>query len=304
MKNISLTDYIKESIQLNESNIPDQALSGTSEERKKALEKFLKGTYPDYIEKLNELLKDPKTAALLEEAFGGELGDVKLRYNKKNIPARKLNPTQSEIDLKNSVLWPLCNPECIHNIFKSSVELGIPIVTYNDVFVIDGHHRWSQAFIFNQSCNLSAINFKGNLSAVEMLKATQGVIAAWKSEHGEAASGIPSATATPGFNIFDKNRKEMEGFLDHVFDGDIDLKGKKCDVDQVVQVLGQYVSEVTDRASLTKYLCDGAEKLKNNNSPVVGAPNRGLMPQTDQAGAIGNDSAVQKLKDGSVIKVK
>ena len=54
---------------MNESAIPDQVLNGSSEERKKALENFLKGTYPDYIDKLNELLKDPKTAALLEEAF-------------------------------------------------------------------------------------------------------------------------------------------------------------------------------------------------------------------------------------------
>lgn len=302
----SFKDYITENVstQICEANIPDQVLSGSSEERKQALEKFLKGSYPDYIEKLNELLKDPKTAALLEEAFGGDLGDINLRYNKKNIHARKLNPTQSEIDLKNSVLWPLCNPECIHNIFKSAVELAIPIVTYNDVFVIDGHHRWSQAFIFNPSCKMVSINFKGDLSAVEMLKATQGVIAAWKSEHGEANSGIPSATATPGFNIFDKNRKEMEGFLDHVFDGEIDLKGRTCNVDQVVAVMNKYVPEVTDRASLTKYLCDGAERLKNNNAPVTGAPNRGLMPQTDQAGALGSDSAVTKLKDGAVIKVK
>lgn len=304
MKNISLTNYIKESIQLNESMNTDQLLEGTAEEKRKNLEKYLKGTYPDYIDKLNEFLKDPKTAALLEDAFGGELGDVQLRYSKKNIPAVKLNPTQSEIDLKNSVLFPLCYPECIHNIFKSSVELLIPVVTFNDVFVIDGHHRWSQALIFNPSCKMVSINFKGNLSATQMLKATQGAIAAWKSEHGETNSGIPSAVATPGFNIFDKNRKEMEGFLEHVFDGEFDIKGKKCDVDQVVAVLGQYVPEVTDRASLVKYICDGAEKLKNDHSPVVGAPNRGLMPQTDKAGAIGGDSAVQKMKEEPVLKVK
>ena len=304
MKNISLKDYIVESMTMNESAIPDKELKGSSEDRKEALEKFLKGSYPDYIDKLNELLKDPKTAALLEEAFGGELGDIDLKFNQASIPARRLNPTQSEIDLKNSVLWPLCNPECIHNIFKPSVELGIPIITYNGNFVIDGHHRWSQAFIFNPKCRMKAINFKGDLSAMEMLKATQGVIAAWKSEHGEAHSGVPSQTASPGFNIYDKNRKEMEGFLDHVFDGEIDQKGKKCDVDQVIAVVSQYLPEIKDRASLTKHLCDGAERLKNNNGPVGGAPNRGLMPQTDQAGAISNDSAVQKMKDGSVIKVK
>jgi hypothetical protein len=38
--------------------------------------------------------------------------------------------------------------------------------------------------------------------------------------------------------------------------------------------------------------------------PVIGAPNRGLMPQTDKAGAISNDSAVSRIKDDKVLKVK
>lgn len=308
MNYISLKDFINESIsesvELNESRLRDIEINGTTEERRKSLEKFLEGEYPDYIDKLNEMLKDPKTAAILEEAFGGDLGDIQLKFNKKHIPVKKLLPTQSEIDLKNSILFTLCNPECIRNIFKPVVELGIPVVTLNGVFIIDGHHRWSQAYIFNRNCKMNAINFNGNLSPIEMLKATQGVIAAWKSEHGEHDKGVPSATVAKGFNIFDKSREEMEEFINCVLDGEIDFKGTKCNPQHVINVLSQYVSEVTDRESLIEYLCDGAEYLKHNSKPAVDAPNRGLMPQTDQAGSVGNDSAVQKLKDSKVLKVK
>ena len=302
MSNISLKDFI--SVSINEAVSKTELFNGTQEEKKKNLEKFLKGNYENYIEKLNELLRDPKTAALLEDAFGGELGDVQLKYGKKNISVQQLNPTQSEIDLKNSVLWPLCHPECIKNIFANAVELSIPLVTFNDNFIIDGHHRWSQALVFNPSAKMVCINFRGAMSAPQMLKATQGAIAAYLSAHGENGNGIPSNTVEKGFNIFDKNRKEMEGFLEHVFDGEIDLKGLKCNVDLVVETLGKYVPEVKDRESLVKYLCDNAESLKHDHTPIAGAPNRGLMPQTDRAGAVSDDSAVSRMKDEPVLKVK
>lgn len=57
----------------------------------------------------------------------------------------------------------------------------------------------------------------------------------------------------------------MEEFINCVLDGEIDFKGKKCNVQEVINVLGQYVSEVTDRESLVDYLCDGAEYLKYNS---------------------------------------
>ena len=302
MANISLKDFIKESI--NESLSKSELFEGTPEEKKKNLEKFLKGNYEDYIEKLNELLKDPKTAALLEEAFGGELGDVQLKYGKKNISVQQLNPTQAEIDLKNSVLYPLCHPECIPNFFKSAVELSIPLVTFNDNFIIDGHHRWSQGLCFNPDCKMVCINFRGAMSAPQMLKATQGAIAAYMSSHNKSGEEIPSAVVAKGFNIFDKNRKEMEGFLEHVFNGEITMGPATCNVDAVVQQLGKFVPEVTDKDSLVKYICDNAEALKHDHTPVADAPNRGLMPQTDKAGGMTDDSAVSRMKEEPVLKVK
>lgn len=298
MNKVSLKDYIIESMSRTD------LLTGSKSEKKEKLAQFLKGSYENYIDKLNELLKDPKTAALLEDAFGGSLGDVQLKYSKRNISVKKLNPTQAEIDLKNSVLYPLCHPECIPNFFKSAVELSIPLITFNDTFVIDGHHRWSQGLCFNPSCKMVCINFKGDMSATQMLKAMQGSIAAYMSEKGNNGQDIPSAVVAKGFNIFDKSRNEMEQFLEQVYNGFIAMGNDKCDVDEVVKQLGKYVPEVKDKESLTKYICDNAENLKNDHTPVVGAPNRGLMPQTDKAGAISNDSAVSRIKDDKVLKVK
>lgn len=298
MNKISLKDYIVESMS------KFDLLTGYKSEKKEKLAQFLKGSYEDYIDKLNELLKDPKTAALLEDAFGGSLGDVQLKYSKRNISVKKLNPTQAEIDLKNSVLYPLCHPECIPNFFKPAVELSIPLITFNDTFVIDGHHRWSQGLCFNPSCKMVCINFKGDMSATQMLKAMQGSIAAYMSEKGNNGQDIPSAIVAKGFNIFDKSRNEMEQFLEQVYNGFIAMGNDKCNVDEVVAQLGKFVPEVKDKESLTKYICDNAENLKNDHAPVVGAPNRGLMPQTDKAGAISNDSAVSRIKDDKVLKVK
>lgn len=298
MHKISLKDFI------NESLAPADLLTGSKNEKKEKLAQFLKGSYENYIDKLNELLKDPKTAALLEDAFGGSLGDIQLRYSKRNIPVQQLNPTQAEIDLKNSVLYPLCHPECIQNLFKPAVELSIPLITFNDNFIIDGHHRWSQGLCFNPKCKMVCINFKGAMSAPQMLKATQGAIAAYMSEHGQAGQDIPSAVVAKGFNIFDKSRNEMENFLEQVYNGYIAMGSDKCDVDTVVAELGKFVPEVKDKESLTKYICDNAEMLKHDHTPVAGAPNRGLMPQTDKAGKISDDSAVNRMKDDAVLKVK
>lgn len=298
MHSLSLKDFITESLNKYE------LLEGTPNEKKQKLTQFLKGSYEDYINKLNELLKDPKTAVLLEDAFGGSIGNVQLKYSKKNLSVQQLNPTQAEIDLKNSVLYPLCHPECIPNFFKPAVELSIPLITFNENFIIDGHHRWSQGMCFNPSCKMVSINFKGALSAPQMLKATQGAIAAYMSEKGKTGEEIPSALVAKGFNIFDKSRAEMEDFLEQVFNGTIAMGADKCNVDEVIAQLSKFVPEVTDKDSLVKYICDNAENLKHDHTPVAGAPNRGFMPQTDKAGAISNDSAISRMKNDKVLKVK
>ena len=45
-------------------------------------------------------------------------------------------------------------------------------------------------------------------------------------------------------------------------------------------------------------------ELKNNHAPVASAPNRGFMPQTDKAGSVTDDSAVARMKEDPVMKIK
>ena len=295
--NNSLKHYILEQLDT------DNLLNGTNKEKKHKLAEFLKGSYEDYIDKLNELLKDPKTAALLEDAFGGKLGDIQLKYSKRNISVQQLNPTQAEIDLKNSVLYPLCHPECIPNFFKSAVELSIPLITFNENFIIDGHHRWSQGMCFNPKCKMVSINFKGALSVIQMLKATQGAIAAYMANNN-SQDNIPSAKVEKGFNIYENSREDMVNFLYDVYDGKITMGSNRCNVDAVIQQLKQYIPEVTDKNSLTNYICNNVMELKNNHAPVASAPNRGFMPQTDKAGSVTDDSAVARMKEDPVMKIK
>ena len=84
----TLNNYIFESREI-------ETLS--NKERKRELEKWLKHKkYDDYVETLNKMLEDPKAKTLLEDGFGGELGDTKLTFSVKKIPVSQLMPTQKE----------------------------------------------------------------------------------------------------------------------------------------------------------------------------------------------------------------
>ena len=74
----SFNQYINEQ-SLNNLGLIVESETSNNEERKKELEKWLKGKQmPDYIKTLNKMLEDDKAKVLLQDGFGGELGDTKL----------------------------------------------------------------------------------------------------------------------------------------------------------------------------------------------------------------------------------
>ena len=86
----------------------------SNKQRKKELEKWLKHKkYKDYVDTLNKMIDDPKAKTLLEDGFGGELGDTKLTFNVKEIPVSQLMPTQLEIDLNKSIKHALVNKDSL-----------------------------------------------------------------------------------------------------------------------------------------------------------------------------------------------
>ena len=164
-------------------------------ERKKELVSYLKNkNYKNYIQTLNDMLKDPKLRALVEDGFGGELGDIQLDFSEQVIDVDKLDPTQNEIGLTQSLDYGLKSTKNFVKYFEPFVEIKHPLVTLNRKYVIDGHHRWSEILCFNPKAKVVCINYDGNITPIEMLKITQGAIAATKGEieshekHGENLS--------------------------------------------------------------------------------------------------------------------
>ncbi|MBR6907827.1 hypothetical protein IKN40_05020 [bacterium] len=289
----TLNNYIFESLEI---------LTSSNKERKKELEKWLRHKkYEDYVDTLNQMLDDPKSAALLKDGFGGELGDTKLKFSIKNIPVSQLMPTQKEIDLDKSIKYALNDEKSFKDTFKEPIKIKKPIITFRQNYIIDGHHSWLQAIMINPEGKMLAFNYDGDISPIQMLKAVQGTIAAVKAEDNNNNGKLPSNTIE-GPNIFDNdfNRKKIRKYLEDNFD------------DSLVDIYCKYIKECRDKNDIIKYLEGRLLDIKANNYPLESAPERADMPQVFKAGTNKNDkssaypdregSALNKLKDDKFIK--
>ena len=206
------------------------------------VERIQKLSYPSAIKYMDSIVKDPKLRFILSLGFGGELADTDLKSKDCDIAVQELMPTQNEIDLDKSLQWILNGKQDLRKFFKPSVTVVAPIVSFKSTFVIDGHHRWSQAYICNPKLKIKAIDFTGALSPMQMLKAVQATI-------GSNLGKIPVCTVD-GKSLY------------------------KVSEEQLVQ----YV----DRDDVIYYLVTNAMQLKANNTPILGAPKRNIMPQCDE----------------------
>ena len=274
----------------------------SNKERKKELEKWLKNKkYDDYVETLNQMLEDPKAKTLLEDGFGGELGDTKLNFSVKNIPVSQLMPTQKEIDLDKSIKHALTNETSFKKTFKNPIEINKPIVTFRQNYVIDGHHTWLQAIALNPNGKILAFNYDGDISPIQMLKAVQGTIAAVKAEDNNNNGKLPS-NKVDGPNFFDESfgRKQIRKYLEETFD------------DSLIDIYCDYIKECKDKHDIMKYLEERLLDIKANNYPFEAAPSRDDMPQIFKGGTDAKDkstalpdkegSAMNKLKNDKFMK--
>ena len=122
-------------------------------------------------------------------------------------------------------------------------------------------------YAINPGANVACINIDGNLSPMSMLKAVQATIG--------SNLGTLITKDVKGTNLFDLNEKEISKILNT----NMTNKAKS--------VLSKYYNDPI--SAITKN-CIG---LKNNNSPILNAPERGEMPQTSKDPQLFND-----LKNG------
>ena len=279
-----------------------EVLTTSNKQRRKELEKWLKHkNYKDYVETLNKMLEDPKSAALLEDGFGGSLGDTQLKFSVQKIPVSQLMPTQKEIDLDKSLKHALTKEESFKKTFKNPIEINKPIVTFRKNYVIDGHHTWLQAIALNPNGKILAFNYDGDISPIQMLKAVQGTIAAVKADDNKNNGKLPSNKINgPNFFDDDFDRKKIRKYLEDTFD------------DSLVDIYCEYIKKCKDRDDIIKYLEDRLLDIKANNYPFESAPSRDDMPQVFKGGTDKDDkesaypdkegSAMNKLKDNKFMK--
>ena len=122
------------------------------------------------------------------------------------IPAPSLVPTQGVIDLFKSVGYNGSNARSLQSVIDG-VSGAPPILAAGNggtYYIIDGHHRWSGATVFNTSCKIPA-----NVIVMDPGKAlliSQLAIAAYKGG-GET---LPSASAKQGRSIIGSNAMNPE----------------------------------------------------------------------------------------------
>ena len=290
---ISLNNYIFESREVSTTS---------NKQRRKELEKWLKHkNYEDYVETLNKMLEDPKSAALLEDGFGGILGDTKLKFSVQKITVSQLMPTQKEIDLDKSLKHALVKEESFKKTFSNPIEINKPIVTFRKNYIIDGHHTWLQAIALNPNGKILAFNYDGDISPIQMLKTVQGTIAAVKADDNNNNGKLPS-NKVEGPNFFsDKfDRKKIRKYLEDTFNDDL------------IDIYCEYIKECKDKNDIMKYLEERLLDIKANNYPFESAPSRDDMPQVFKGGTDIDDkssalpdkkgSAMNKLKNDKFMK--
>ena len=266
---INLNNYIilKESKQETTAN----------SDRLEKLKKWLSNKkYSKYVETLQKMLDDPKAKTLLEDGFGGDLGDIDFDFEVKLLTAKSLIPTQKEIDVDKSIKHVLTKVNNIKPDFDETkdgiVVNDMPLVTFRGNYVIDGHHRWSEIVMINPDGKMLCYDYDApTISPIQMLKAVQGSIAAVLSKDDNAE--MPK-NDTKGTNIYSEkwNAKKISEYI------------KKTMTDDVYEELKNYYPKINSKNELIKILTDNILSMKVNNVPIEHAPDRKIMPQPDKAG--------------------
>lgn len=280
---------------------------------KKGYNEALDGIYeetgdPDFDKEVKDLKSKPgmdslvsaldgltdEQLALLEKGFGdGEYAE-KMNTAVMDIKAKDLHPTQNEIDVGKSLSYQISgkNPDQVKQILDGGpVTINLPLVVYDyngTYYIVDGHHRWSQVFLLNPSCQINSIVFKNSAGdtaqdPADMLRDFQGAIAI--ANDGE----VPQSTVKPGMNMFDWSSDQLRDYLEeNIQDG------------MITAYQDFYNSEI-DKEDIENSVVSNAGLMKKSNKPINNAPSRAVMPQTDtgvdKTGVAGLEIAKKGMTD-------
>ena len=276
----------------------------------------------EYVANVNDMMSDDKGRLALE-LVAGMLPDDKLKkLGLKNVtfkfvannatPVSYLQPTQNDISLQDSLEKTVANEfNCMYDLIKGqSVKLGIPIITCNGKFIIDGHHRWLQAACVNPDATMETLDLQidSDVPGIDftdteyILKITQSLIMSIALKSGKTR--LPSYCSKSLENLYNLSAQQL---FDKIINLNCSHEGldvlahtrRVCDgkfSDETESHIRNAINSITDdRLSEVKKNI-GAWKILDNDvkaavyltanclslpKPYENATLRKYMPQTD-----------------------
>ena len=189
------------------------------------------------------------------------------------VAAKDLTPTQKDIDFDASFGDQMVNkwdPPATAAALNTGVIMlpspggAIPILTFKNKYILDGHHRWSQVMMTNPDGEMAVSNLAGTAlnSAEAALKATQLAIA------GLAGNVVTSGT---GKNLLGVDEDYVKEYV------------KKHITDEVLQLLTKARKIAKpDRGLAAEYYAGNLAAIKAK--PAGEFDRKAGMPQADDSG--------------------
>jgi len=231
------------------------------EDESQDLKDLLKMDYSLFVKELGDNIKDPKFINAIKSISD----QYPLNFKTVNPIVGELKPSQNEIDVNKSLKFPLTNADSARICLKGGViaVAGKRIITGGGgKFIIDGHHRWSQVCALNPEAKIAAIDLSDIKDPMKALKATQLGIA--------ADLGKIDTAEVEGDNLLKMSKDILINYVVKTITPNVLEEFKKAGKGDSPEAVGQFIWTNVD-------------KMQKDNQPVSGAPERGIMPQTDDA---------------------
>ena len=248
-----------------------------------------RANYSAFMSALATNASDPKVQAFIAAGkLDQDENDDKFTFNATPLAVAGLIPTQNEIDIGQSLKWPLKNASYFLDYVKgagNTFTLGGPIVTYAGKYIIDGHHRWSQLYACNKDARISALDITvEGLQPLDVLKAVQAAIAI-------QTKSVPSQSVK-GRNLLKIDKAGLASWMDSFNASPAFFANVGAD-EEAMNIMKSVAGDVSEAADVSEEDYVKAQKLVENfiwvnvqdmqakSQPIADAPKRDLMPQTD-----------------------
>jgi hypothetical protein len=258
---IKLIDLLKEAEEEQKPSSDDKKGGPIDPKAEQELKNLLKMDYSLFVKELGDNIKDPKFIAAIKSLSNQH----PLNFRTADPMVGELLPTQNEIDVDKSLKFSLTNPKSA----ETSLKGGLIAVANKRIitggggkFIIDGHHRWSQVCALNPEAKIAAIDLSDIKDPMKALKATQLGIAA---DLGK----VPTAKVE-GKNLLKIDKDALIAYV------------TKTITPEVIEVFKE-AGKGDNPKTIGQFIWTNVKKMQQNNQPVSGAPERGIMPQTDDA---------------------